>query len=104
MSDYSDMVEPPKTIRLCADCQKEQGIDFQTIQNLGWVITHGACLRHLIRYYKSFGYTEEKAKETALRSQQTQKMAGQKNSRDLSLPDNQSLLQWLKSPTPAPQS
>lgn len=99
MADFSDTFIN-NTIRLCASCCQEQGIDTAAkkhVESLGWMITDSLCIRHFKRTFKLAGFSDEKIDKMVKDSQEKSKNPP---IRDLSENENKILVDWLKEPKP----
>ena len=94
--NFQDIFPPDRPgvmVGICANCQKEQGIDGKKIQSAGWSISHTVCYRHMYQFLKPMADNPavkeklDKAKSSGIR--------------DLNEPENKSLVDWMKNPPQA---
>jgi hypothetical protein len=99
MPDFSDQFTKGNTVRICAQCDREQRIDLKAIKDKGWNISHGVCVRHAISTLKSAGLTDEEIKQFMAKSNGKSTAV-----KDLNEPENKDLVTWFKNPSEAPKA
>jgi hypothetical protein len=77
------------------NCDKEQHINANKIENVGWILSHGFCIRHFIVLLKQENLTDEE-----IEIKVTEFIDEAVPCSDLSDPKNKKLLKWMHNPTP----
>ena len=104
----TDIIIDKNLIILCQYCEEQYGISqYDVEQKSGFKISHGYCIRHLPRYLAVFfGTKNERQYEKLVQDFMTRaivrfnKNDGKGEPKDLYRPENKSILNWFKNPTP----